>query len=54
VYGRKENEDIYGLETKNHYTRNFFADCRNVQVFYTNAKHVWDGGEIKKIIRGQK
>ncbi len=53
LYGAKEVEDIYGLETWKHYTAVFFRDCSNVKVRYTNEKHVWSSGDISKILSGK-
>lgn len=53
LYGAKEVEDIYGLETWKHYTAVFFKDCSNVKVRYTNEKHVWSSGDISKILSGK-
>jgi hypothetical protein len=50
LFGKKEVDDMYGLETKYNYTEKYFSDCPNVKVGYTNHKHVWFTDEISKIL----
>jgi hypothetical protein len=53
LYGSDETEDIYGLETSQHYTANFFKDCPNIKVSYTEKKHVWSPEDISKVLSGK-
>lgn len=53
LYGAKEDEDIYGLETWKHYTEKYFKDCPNINVRYTQKKHVWSPEDISKILAGK-
>ena len=53
LFGKKEVDDIYGLETKYFYTANFFKDLPNVQVRYSDNKHSWFKKEISEILAGK-
>lgn len=53
LFGKKEVEDIYGLETKFFYTEKFFKDCPNIKVWYSDNKHMWFSDEISKILAGK-
>ena len=53
LYGKKEAEDIYGLETWMHYTELFFKDCSNIKVKYTDKNHVWSSKDISEIFAGK-
>ena len=53
LFGKKEVEDIYGLETKYFYTEKFFKDCPNIKVKYSDNKHIWFSDEISKILAGK-
>ncbi len=53
LFGKKEIEDIYGLETKYFYTEKFFKDCPNIKVRYSDNKHMWFSDEISKILAGK-
>jgi hypothetical protein len=53
MFGYKETSDIYGLETKYHYSEKYFGDLPNVKVRYVDKNHVWFGDEISKILSGK-
>jgi hypothetical protein len=53
LFGKKEVEDIYGLETKYFYTEKFFKDCPNIKVSYSDNRHMWFSDEISKILAGK-
>ena len=53
LFGKKEVDDIYGLETKYFYTENFFKDLPNVKVRYSDNKHSWFKKEISEILAGK-
>ncbi len=50
LFGNKELDDIYGLEGKYFYTAKYFKECPNVQVAYSNNKHIWFSKEISQIL----
>jgi hypothetical protein len=53
LWGTKE-QDIYGLETKNNTTKEFFKDCPNVSFRYAHDKpHVWFAEDVSKILAGK-
>lgn len=53
LFGKKEVDDIYGLETKFFYTEKFFKDCPNINVRYSDNKHLWFSKEISEILAGK-
>lgn len=53
LFGKKEVEDIYGLETKLFYTEKFFKDCSNIKVRYSDNKHLWFSKEVSEILSGK-
>ncbi|MDZ4809698.1 MAG: hypothetical protein SGI96_15730 [Bacteroidota bacterium] len=53
LFGKKEVDDIYGLETKYFYTEKFFKDCPNIKVRYSDKKHMWFSDEVSKILAGK-
>jgi len=53
LFGKQEIDDMYGLETKYFYTENFFKDCPNVKVSYSDNKHIWFRNEINEILKGK-
>lgn len=53
LFGKKEVDDIYGLETKYFYTEKFFKDCPNIKVRYSDDKHIWFSQEISAILAGK-
>jgi len=53
LFGKKEVDDIYGLETKYNYTEKFFQDCPNIKVRYSDNKHMWFSEEISQIVAGK-
>jgi len=53
LYGKQEVDDMYGLETKYLYTENFFKDCPNIKVRYSDNKHIWFRKEISEILAGK-
>ena len=53
LFGKKETDDIYGLEAHNFYTEKFFKDCPNIKVRYSNNKHIWFTKEISEILAGK-
>ena len=53
LFGKKEVEDIYGLETQYFYTEKFFQDCPNIKVRYSDKKHMWFSDEVSKILAGK-
>jgi len=53
LFGKQEVDDMYGLETKYFYTENFFKDCPNVKVRYSDNNHVWFRKEITEILAGK-
>ncbi len=53
LFGKKEEDDIYGLETKYFYSQNYYKPFQNIHVSYADKKHVWFGEEISKILSGK-
>lgn len=53
LFGKKETDDIYGLECRYFYTENFFKDNPNIKVRYSDNKHIWFSEEISQILRGK-
>lgn len=51
LFGKKETDDIYGLECRYFYTENFFKDNPNIKVRYSDNNHVWFSEEISQLLK---